>query len=126
MTLAGWKALVSEKEKLEAQRPQTKEEAARAVLDHRLALVQATLDSVKVVDVPPADGTVRFGSTVTLDWEDGRTQTLTLVGPDEVDGPSRVSVESPLARALLEHHEGDEVEFDRPRGTTVATIVTVQ
>jgi transcription elongation factor GreB len=68
---------------------------------------------------------VRFGSTVTLEWEDGREQVIRLVGPDEAGGRD-VSVESPLARTLLEHHEGDEVEVERPMGTAMATIVRVK
>ncbi|MFO0599773.1 MAG: GreA/GreB family elongation factor [Myxococcaceae bacterium] len=125
MTLEGHRELVREQEALQAERPATKDEAARARLDHRLAIIAATLESVKVVAVPPPDGTVRFGSTVALRWDDGREQTVRLVGPDEVkDGC--VSVESPLARALLEQRAGDEVELQRPRGAATATILRVQ
>lgn len=126
MTPEGYKALVAEAQDLLAARVGLRDEA-RATLEHRLALVQATLESVRVVDPPPPDGTVRFGSTVTLQWDDGRAQTVRLVGPDEADGKEgRISVESPLARTLLEQHEGDEVEVERPRGTAVATLVSVK
>jgi transcription elongation GreA/GreB family factor len=79
---------------------------------------------VKVLEVPPPDGRVRFGSTVELEWEEGKKQTVRLVGPDETGGTG-ISVESPLARALLEQKEGDEVEVTRPRGVEVATLVRV-
>lgn len=118
MTPDGYKALLAE---IEALRGVKLDDAGK----HRLALLSATLESVRVVEVPPADGTVRFGSTVTLAWEDGREQTLTLVGPDEANGAEKLSVESPLARVLLEQREGDEVEFVRPRGATTATITRV-
>lgn len=98
-------------------------EAEKAQLEHRLALVAATLSSVRVVEPVPADGEVRFGSTVTLRWDDGRTQVLRLVGPDEADSKAgRVSIEAPLARPLLGQRRGDTVEVERPRGVAVATI----
>lgn len=118
MTPEGYKALLAESEALRGVKL---DEAGK----HKLALLSATLESVRVVEAPPVDGTVRFGSTVTLTWEDGREQTLRLVGPDEANGAEKVSVESPLARVLLEQREGDEVEFHRPRGATSATITRV-
>jgi transcription elongation GreA/GreB family factor len=130
ITLEGYRALVNEQEKLKAQRASEADDVRRAQLDHRLSLVAATLESVKVVNVPAPDGVVRFGSTVVLEWEDGKRQTVTLVGPDEAgrgeDAASRISVESPLARVLLEQREGDEVEVVRPRGTAGAVLVSVR
>lgn len=56
-----------------------------------------------------ADGRVRFGGSVTIEREDGRTQTWRIVGEDEAD-PAKGSVShvSPLARALMGRREGDE------------------
>lgn len=98
-----------------------------AEIEHRIAVVQATIASVRVVEVPAGDeGTVRFGSTVTLEWEGGRRQALRLVGPDEVDVKAgRMSIESPLARSLLGRTAGDEVEVERPRGVEVARVIAV-
>ena len=74
-----------------------------------------------------ADGIVRFGSTVTLRWSDGRAQTVRLVGPDEADVKSgRLSIEAPLARALLDAREGSEIEVERPRGVEEATVESVR
>lgn len=127
MTPGGWKALVAEQAQLTAARLDEQDPERRAQLEHRLAVVSATLESVRVVEPPPADGTVRFGSEVTLTWDDGKTQRVRLVGPDEADGKDgRISIESPLARTLLELHEGDEVEVERPRGVATATLVSVR
>jgi len=127
MTPAGYRALVTEQQRLTAERAEATEAEQKAQLDHRLALVGATLESVRVVDPPPPDGTVRFGSEVTLEWDDGRTQHVHLVGPDEADSKQgRISVESPLARSLLELREGDEVEVERPRGVATAKLVSVK
>lgn len=117
MTPEGYQALLAERARWVGGRTDQEK--------HRLALVNATLESVRVVTPPPRDGTVRFGSTVTLAWDDGRTQVVRLVGPDEAQG-QHISVESPLARTLLEQKEGDEVEVTRPRGVAVARLVRVE
>lgn len=83
----------------------------------RTAMARATRDlrywsarraSAQLVEAP-ADGRVRFGGSVTIEREDGRTQTWRIVGEDEAD-PARGSVShvSPLARALIGKRVGDE------------------
>ena len=117
MTPEGYRALTAERDRLVG--------AATDELKHRLALLNATLESVRVVTPPPRDGTVRFGSTVTLEWDDGRTQVVRLVGVDEAEGQN-ISVESPLARTLLGQKEGEEVEVVRPRGVASVRLVRVE
>lgn len=116
MTPEGYQALLSEQRSLKGARTDE--------LKHRRAVVNATLESVRVVTPPAPDGTVRFGSRVTLEWDDGRRQEVRLVGPDEAAG-NDISVESPLARTLLEQKEGDELEVTRPRGTATARLIRV-
>ena len=56
-----------------------------------------------------ADGTVRFGGSVTIEREDGRKQTWRITGEDEADpAAGSVSHASPLARALIGKRVGDE------------------
>jgi len=72
---------------------------------------------------PPSDADeVRFGSTVTIEREDGRRQTWRIVGEDEAD-PDRgtLSHASPLARALMEREVGDVVQA----GPAEAEIVSI-
>ena len=103
------------------------DEEARRDYEHRLALLSATLDSVRVVSPPESTETVAFGHRVDLEWEDGRTQTLQLVGPDEADArQGRISVASPLARALVGLSVGDEGELDLPRGVETFALVSIQ
>jgi transcription elongation factor GreB len=127
ITPSGYQRLLDELNRLQAERASlAATDDLRASVDHRLALVSATLSSVRVVE-PLHDGKVRFGSTVTLRWEDGREQTLSFVGPDEADAKAgRVSIESPLGKSLLERGAGDTVEIERPRGVEEATIVSVR
>jgi transcription elongation GreA/GreB family factor len=65
---------------------------------------------------PAADGTVAFGSTVTIRRK-GREQTFKIVGVDEADaGKGLISFRSPLAQAILGARPGDIVEADEPLG----------
>jgi transcription elongation factor GreB len=102
-------------------------EIAEQQLNARIAMMRATLDSVRVVHPPNEDdGVVRFGSTVVLRWRDGKIQTVRLVGPDEADVKAGfLSVESPLARILLGHTEGTFVEIERPAGVDEALVEKV-
>ncbi len=83
-----------------------------------------TLAALTVVEPQPPDGVVRFGSLVTLESESGE-RTVRIVGPDEAQGREAISVDAPLARALLGKREGDEVVVELPRGAVEYTIVGV-
>jgi transcription elongation GreA/GreB family factor len=83
----------------------------------RTAMARATRDlrywsarraSAQLVETAP-DGRVRFGGSVTIEREDGRTQTWRIVGEDEADpAAGSVSHVSPLAVALIGKRVGDE------------------
>lgn len=91
--------------------------AAGGIAEDRSAMARATRDlrywssrraSAQLVAAPPADGSAGFGSTVTLEREDGRRQTWQIVGDDEADpAAGKVSYMSPLARALVGKLVGD-------------------
>ncbi len=119
----GLRALVARHDALLAERAAAALDAQKE-LDHEIALASAAIDSVRVVPVPPPDGVVRFGSVVTLRWDDGRMQTVTLVGPDEAQGDA-ISIASPLGRALVGARLDAVLEIDRPRGAAEATVVAI-
>jgi transcription elongation GreA/GreB family factor len=98
------------------------DEMTREPLAHALALLTATSESVRVVDIPPVEEGVRFGHVVELSWDDGRVSVVQVVGPDEAEGRTRVSVLAPLGQALIGQKIGDVVELERPRGFAIATI----
>jgi transcription elongation GreA/GreB family factor len=123
ITPEGHAAFVARLEALLAERATASEERAKD-LGHPIALLHATLDSVRIVPREEPDGTARFGSVVSLRWEDGREQRVTLVGPDEAE-EGRVSIASPLGRALLGARVGAYVEIERPRGAMEAQILAV-
>jgi len=79
---------------------------ARAARD--LRYWSARRASAQLVETQ-ADGRVRFGGSVTIEREDGRTQTWRITGEDEADpAEGSVSHVSPLARALVGKRVGDE------------------
>jgi transcription elongation GreA/GreB family factor len=75
-----------------------------------------------VVEPPKDESEVRFGSTVTIEREDGRKHTYRIVGEDEAE-PSlgTLSYVSPVAQAMLGKQVGDVVEA----GNAEATIVKI-
>lgn len=97
-------------------------------IDRRVRFLIKRLDVLEVVKEPPRDrGRVAFGAWVTLEDEDGAEVRYQIVGPDEFDAPSgRISLDSPVARALIGKRDGDEVTVRRPKGDITYTIVDVR
>lgn len=95
--------------------------------ERRVQLLGMTLEEVRVVAPEPAqEGRVFFGAWVTLEDEDGAEVSYRIVGPDEADVKAgRLSVESPLARALLGKEVGESVQVERPRGAVEYTVTQV-
>jgi transcription elongation factor GreB len=96
-------------------------------IDRRVRFLRRRLDVLKVVDQLPDDRSrVFFGAWVRIESVPGRPRTLRIVGPDETDhAPRYVSVESPMAKALIGRREGDEVVVSTPHGRTRWTVVAV-
>lgn len=96
-------------------------------IEARIAQLSSLLELLTVAPPLPANlGRVVFGAYVELEDEDGNTQRWRIVGPDEADAAERkLSVASPLARAILGKRAGDTVTFERPRGAAELTIVSV-
>jgi transcription elongation factor GreB len=97
-------------------------------IDRRVHFLTKRLDELEVVRATPAQADrVYFGAWVALEDEDGERLEFRIVGADEFDPEQRwISVESPMARAVLGREEGDEVEVARPKGRTRFTIVSVR
>lgn len=98
-------------------------------IDRRIRFLQKRLDTATIVEPSEQSDTERvyFGATVTLEDEDGARVTYQIVGSDEIDtAGGRISVESPIARALLRKKVGDTVEVIRPRGEIEYTLVQIR
>jgi transcription elongation factor GreB len=97
-------------------------------IDSRLRFLSKRLDELIVVDRPPADTSkIFFGALVELEDSDGNLFRYRIVGPDEFD-PKKgfISVDSPMAKALLGKTEGDEVMVSKPQGAETVVVVSVE
>lgn len=87
----------------------------------RIKELEHKLSHAQIIDIKaiPATGKVIFGVTVTLvEIENGRTVTYRIVGEDEADAKANlISINSPIARALVGKMEGDEVTVIAPGAT---------
>lgn len=96
----------------------------------RIQELESKLSNAEIIDVTKinAGGKVVFGSTVVLaDEENGSEATYQIVGEDEADIKSgRVSVNSPVARALIARQQGDVVVVKTPAGERRFEIVEVR
>jgi transcription elongation factor GreA len=100
------------------------EEHAR--LEERIALLAIQLRAAEIV-TPAGDGTADLGTCVRVcDLGSGEVREHDLVGALESDlGDGRVSIESPVGRALLGHRAGAVVEVETPSGLLALEIVSV-
>lgn len=97
-------------------------------IDRRVRYLTKRLDELKVVDGLPEDRSkVYFGAWVTVEDEEGGTATWRLVGPDEFDlGKGYLSIDAPLARALLGKRVDDEVSVATPQGRQLWYLVEIR
>jgi transcription elongation factor GreA len=100
----------------------------QAHLETRIKRLRERLRGAKVVEADATpDGVVGFGSTVEVrDEHSGRVATYTLVGAAEASArDGRLSIESPVAAALVGAREGDAVTVETPAGARVFHVQRV-
>lgn len=97
-------------------------------IDRRVHFLRKRLDELQVVSPSAAqEGRIFFGAFVTLETEEGEEVEYRIVGPDESDATARrISIDSPMARALLRKEEGDEIAVLRPAGRARFTVLRVR
>jgi transcription elongation factor GreA len=99
-------------------------------IEGRIAEIESRLSLAEVIDITQLapTGRVVFGATVSIaDEDDGSTVTYQIVGEDEADiRAGRISVTSPIARALIGKSEGDVVEVAAPGKTRSYEITAVK
>jgi transcription elongation factor GreB len=97
-------------------------------IDRRVRYLSKRLQVLRVVDTVPTDpGAVFFGATVELEnLASGEVARYRIVGPDETDAKrGHISIDSPLARALLKKRVDDEFEAALPGGVARFAIIAV-
>jgi transcription elongation factor GreB len=87
-------------------------------IDKRIRYLTKRLDNLEIVDRQPDErDKVFFGAWVLLEDEQGETRQVRIVGADEFDlKKSWISLNSPLARALLGKSQGTDIRFRLPAG----------
>ncbi len=102
----------------------------QAFIEGRIAELEGKLSAAQIIDPATldADGRVVFAATVDLeDLENGQKVSYQIVGIDEADIKlNKVSVTSPIARALIGKYAGDVVEFQAPGGTREYELLDVR
>jgi transcription elongation factor GreB len=96
-------------------------------IDRRVRFLRKRLEGMVVVDRAPSDPSrVFFGAWVDLRSDGGELRRHRIVGPDEFDrDPAYVSLDAPLARALLKKSVNDVVSIESPAGPRSYTIVSI-
>ncbi|UTA53573.1 transcription elongation factor GreB [Lysobacter soli] len=97
-------------------------------IDRRVRYLSKRVPALRVVDTVPSDPeAVFFGARVEIEnIASGETQRYRIVGPDETDAKTgAISIDSPLARAMLKKRLDDEFEAMLPGGATRFVIVEV-
>jgi transcription elongation factor GreA len=101
----------------------------QSFIEGRVAELEDKIARAEIIDVTKLSGKViKFGAKVTLADEDsGDESTYQIVGAEEADvEKGRLSVTSPLARALIGKQTGDSVEVTTPRGSKAYEIIKVR
>jgi len=151
MTAAGHSALEDElKQRIRVERPRLVQRIQEAIADDsnlaenseyqaakaeqeineaRIAELEDKLARAEVIDVSKLFGdTVKFGATVTLIEEDtGEKKVWQIVGEPEADAhKGKISVTSPMARALIGKTKGATVEVEAPSGAKVYKVLQLE
>ena len=97
-------------------------------IDSRVRFLRKRLEDMKVVStVPENQDKVFFGAWVTVEDEKGDERCYRIVGPDEFDRQEEyISMDSPVAKALLGKELDDEIELELPGGKSTLIILDVE
>lgn len=96
-------------------------------LDRRIRYLQKRLPDLNIVRESPKGDAVFFGATVEVCDQTDSRQIYRIVGPDEADSKTAsISMDSPLARALLKKQVGDEAIVQTGEKTTTLEVLSIR
>ena len=99
----------------------------QAFVEGRIQELEMLLANARVIEETGSMDVVQVGARVTIKEEDNEPERYTIVGPAEANPrDGRISNESPLGRAMMDHRAGDKVRVDAPGGSFFVTIVKVE
>jgi len=97
-------------------------------IDRRLRYLSKRVDVMKIVERPPSDvSMIRFGAWITLQGQDEALMNYRIVGVDETDAKQGfISIDSPVAIALLGKSVGDRTRVDLPESKVRFTVIEIK
>lgn len=97
-------------------------------IDRRVRYLRKSLDNLQVVDYSPEqEGKVFFGAWVEIENDEAESKRFRIVGYDEIfDRKDYISIDSPMARALLKKQVDDEVVVNTPAGEAMWYICAIE
>lgn len=98
-------------------------------IDRRVRYLGKRLEELRIIDFSPEQaGKVYFGAWVEIENEQGDIRTLRIVGVDEIydHHPQHISIDSPIARAMLSKQVDDEFEVSTPLGKKIWFINSIR
>lgn len=99
----------------------------QAFVEGRIQELEILLANARVIEENTKKDTVQIGAKVTIQEDGQDPEEYTIVGPVEARPRNgRISNESPLGRALMDHRAGDNVEVEAPGGSFVVRILKVR
>ena len=101
----------------------------QSFIEGKIAELESIIAQADIIDVSKLSGKeIKFGATVTVTDEDsGQKSIYQIVGENESDiKNNKLSISSPLARALIGKEKGSIVEFDSPKGIKTYSIKSVK
>ena len=101
----------------------------QSFIEGRIKEIEAKLGNAQIIDptLLDAEGRCVFGATVDLEEKNGEAVTYQIVGDDEADiKKGKISVGSPIARAIIGKYAGDQVEVQTPGGVRKYEVLEVR
>jgi transcription elongation factor GreA len=99
----------------------------QSFVEGRIQELEILLANARVIDEGGKKDVVQVGARVTIQEEDNEPEVYAIVGPAEANPrEGRISNESPLGRALMDHRAGETVKVEAPAGSFSVQIVKVE
>ena len=97
-------------------------------IDSRVRFLRKRLDVLQIIEeLPKERDKIFFGAWVSIEDEQGDEKRIRIVGPDEFDSSEGyISMDSPMAKALLGKQLDDEIFVETPKGTKIWFVMNIQ